>query len=178
VKHTERLIIREFKDSDWTAVHQYAIRPEVYQFMPWGPNTEEQTKEFIEKAIKDKEIVPRVKYEFAIVIKEMNQLIGGCGIKIDPLNEKNCEIGYCLSSDYWGNNYAAEAAEVLIDFAFNTLNMHRVFALVDTENHRSIRVLEKLKFRKEGHFKEHKLVRSEWRDEFIYAILTSEWKAK
>jgi ribosomal-protein-alanine N-acetyltransferase len=176
VKHTERLVLLEFKKNDWTAVHRYAIRPEVYQFMPWGPNTEQQTKQFIENAIKDKGIVPREKYEFAIVIKESNQLIGGCGIKIDPLNDKNCEIGYCLSSDHWGNNYAAEAVKVLIDFAFNTLNMHRVFALVDPENNRSIRVLEKLNFRKEGHFKEHKLVRNEWRDSFIYAILTNEWR--
>lgn len=172
---TKRLLLREFVPSDWESVHSYATHPDAYEFMPWGPNTEEETKQFVKKAIDEKWSSKRTSYEFAVVNQEENQLIGGFGLKCNPQTEYNCEVGYCLSPNYWGEHYATEGVSGLITYAFNVLGMHRVYAVVDPQNSRSIKLLEKLKFRKEGVFKEHKFIRRKWRDSNIYAILNSEW---
>jgi RimJ/RimL family protein N-acetyltransferase len=63
----------------------------------------------------------------------------------------------------------------VLEFSFQQLAVHRVYATVDTENAASIRVLEKLGMRREG-----LLVRSfrshvEWRDHYLYAIVEDEW---
>ena len=47
---TGRLVLRELTDSDFGAVHAYASDPEVVRYMPWGPNSEAETREFIERA--------------------------------------------------------------------------------------------------------------------------------
>ena len=174
---TKRLLLREFTPGDWKSVHDYATHPAAYEFMPWGPNTEQETKQFIEKAINEKGASQRTSYEFAIIHQEKNKLIGGFGLKCDPQIEYNCEIGYCLSPDYWGNYFAMEGVTGLITYAFKVLSMHRIYAVVDPKNSRSIKLLEKLQFRKEGVFKEHKFIRHKWRDSNIYAILNSEWNS-
>jgi RimJ/RimL family protein N-acetyltransferase len=48
---TKRLILREFKEADWKPVHSYASDPEVVRYVDWGPNTVEETQNFIQRAI-------------------------------------------------------------------------------------------------------------------------------
>lgn len=49
--HTERLVLRDFEEADWEAVHCYASDPEVVRYMSWGPNTEEDTRGFIQRKL-------------------------------------------------------------------------------------------------------------------------------
>ena len=44
---TERLVLREFNEDDWRAVHEYASDPKVVRYMDWGPNTQEETLSLI-----------------------------------------------------------------------------------------------------------------------------------
>ena len=55
---TDRLILRDFKRSDWKAVHEYASDLEVVKYMPWGPNSEEETKIYIDCRIGEVKGVP------------------------------------------------------------------------------------------------------------------------
>lgn len=48
---TERLVLREFEESDWQAVHEYASDPEVVAYVTFGPNTEQESKDFISRVI-------------------------------------------------------------------------------------------------------------------------------
>lgn len=54
---TSRLVIREFTESDWESVHEYAKNGEILIYQIWGPNTEEQTKTFVKEAIEHKLLV-------------------------------------------------------------------------------------------------------------------------
>ena len=56
---TERLLLRDFEDGDWQAVHCYASDPEVARFMVWGPNTEEDTREYIQRKLAEQQAEPR-----------------------------------------------------------------------------------------------------------------------
>ena len=72
---TERLILREARKSDWKDVHEYAVDPDVYRFMPWGPNTIEDTKNYIQRAINSRQKAPRTTFELAIILKSNQKLI-------------------------------------------------------------------------------------------------------
>jgi RimJ/RimL family protein N-acetyltransferase len=63
----------------------------------------------------------------------------------------------------------------VIKFIFILLNKHRIIASVAPENLSSIRLVRKLNFRKEAHFKQSILANGNWIDDLIYAILRSEW---
>jgi len=66
---TEQFILREARKSDWKDVHEYAVDPDVYKFMPWGPNIIEDTKNYIQRAIDSRQEVPRTNFELAIILK-------------------------------------------------------------------------------------------------------------
>jgi RimJ/RimL family protein N-acetyltransferase len=89
VIRTKRLILRDFEEADWEAVHSYGSDLEVVRYMDWGPNTEEDTKKFIQQTIASQKEQPRRIYTLAIVLKPKNKLIGGCGIYVS--NPENRE---------------------------------------------------------------------------------------
>lgn len=115
---TNRLVIREFVPEDWESVHRYASDPKVTRYTLWGPNTEEETKDYVAgmKAMQQKE--PRTQYEWAVIRKTDGELIGGCGINVSG---SNGEIGYCFHADHWGQGYASECAKAMLEFGFRQL---------------------------------------------------------
>jgi len=173
---SERLILREFTERDFDAVHRYGSDPEVSRFMPWGPNTKEDTAGFLRRAIAKQIQEPRTQYELAVTLKDTGHLIGGCGVRAVNMERGEGNIGYCLNQDHWGQGYATEAARRLLRHGFQELKFHRIFATCDPENIGSKRVLEKIGMRQEGHLRENERMRGKWRDTLVYAILDREWK--
>jgi len=176
VFRTERLVLRDFEETDWEAVHAYASDPEVVRYMDWGPNTEEETKNFIQRGIAHQKEQPRRNYTLAMVLKADGRLVGGCGIEVSNPDNREGWIGYCLNRNFWGQGYATETAKVLLEFGFNHLNLHRVFATCEPANIASAQVLEKIGMQREGRLREHKWAKRKWRDSLLYAILDYEWK--
>jgi RimJ/RimL family protein N-acetyltransferase len=83
-----------------------------------------------------------------------------------------------LAAAYHGNGYGVEAVTELVRYLFNDLKMHRVIANCDPENHSAYHLLEKVGFRREGHFTESLWFKGCWASEYWYAILNHEWKVK
>lgn len=175
VIRTKRLVLRDFEEADWEAVHEYASDPEVVRYLAWGPNTEEESKSFIQRALAHQDEKPRRNFTLAIVLKENNILIGGCGIYVSDPDNREGYIGYVLNRYFWGHGYATETAQALLEFGFNQLKLHRIFATCDPDNIASKRVLEKIGMQYEGRFREHKWVKGKWRNSLFYAILDHEW---
>jgi ribosomal-protein-alanine N-acetyltransferase len=90
---TKRLLIREFIVNDWPAVHVYGIDPEVFRFQHWGPNTENDSLEFIQLALRQQSESPRNSFELAIVEKQEKLLIGAVGIRIKSLVNRDADMG-------------------------------------------------------------------------------------
>ncbi|HHY08477.1 MAG TPA: GNAT family N-acetyltransferase [Corynebacteriales bacterium] len=164
--------------SDWQRVHMYASDPEVVKFMEWGPNTAEESKDFVRMAIAIQKDKPRRHFDLAIVTGPEDCLIGGCGLYVTSSHNREAFIGYCLSRDSWGKGYATEAAKRLICFGFTQLRLHRIFATCDPLNVASAKVLEKCGMTPEGRLRENKLIGKKWRDSLLYAILEHEWNSK
>jgi hypothetical protein len=83
---------------------------------------------------------------YAVVERARREVIGYCGLFFVPdVNGRaEVEIGYRFARAAWGNGYATEAAQAVRDFAFNTLCIQRLIAMIDPHNTASIRVAEKL----------------------------------
>jgi ribosomal-protein-alanine N-acetyltransferase len=84
------------------------------------------------------------------------------------------ELGYELTPVYWGNGYVSEALRSVVPHVFSTSTINRVEALVHSQNQRSLRVLERLGFRKEGVLREYVLWHGELWDMVLYSMLKSD----
>jgi RimJ/RimL family protein N-acetyltransferase len=176
ILQTARLELREILENDCAEVHEFGSDPMVARFMNWGPNTEDDTHRFIQRSIGYQSEKPRMHYSLAIVVRDLSRLIGSCGVYLSNIENREGYIGYCLNRQFWGQGYATETARALLEFGFNKLNLHRIFATCDPANMVSAHVLEKIGLKYEGHFRENVYCKGEWHDELYYAILEKDWK--
>jgi RimJ/RimL family protein N-acetyltransferase len=170
-----RLILREITEADLPAVHAYSVRPEVARYQPWGPNTPEESRAFVDRAIAEAQTDPRAVYQLAITRVDGGQLIGSAGLTVHSVEHGQGEIGYLLHPEAWGSGYATEAARLLLGFGFDELQLHRIFATCDPRNEASVSVLKRLGLIYEGRLRETMRLRDGWRDSLCYSILAREW---
>jgi ribosomal-protein-alanine N-acetyltransferase len=172
---TERLILREFVEGDWTAVLAYQSDPLYLRYYHWSDRTPGNVRAFVNMFLEFQRERPRTKFQLAIVLKENKQLIGNCGIRINDMELREANIGYELDSRYWGNGYATEAALAVLRFGFEDLGLHRVYATTLAVNKGSARVLEKVGMRLEAKELEKEFIKGSWHDSLTYAMLDREW---
>lgn len=175
--YTNRLHIRPVKSNDNKAIFNYRSDAEMHRYLSLIPQTVEDVSDFISKTSVEINI-PGTWFQFVIIEQETDTLIGDIGIhflETDPGNSQ-AEIGYTLDKHYRGKGYATEALTAIIDYLIKDLNKHRIIASIDPTNSDSIRLIERLGFRKEAHFIKSLFFHGEWVDDLIYAILAAEWK--
>jgi RimJ/RimL family protein N-acetyltransferase len=172
---TERLLLREFGADDFDAVHAYGSDPEVVRFMPWGPNSPEQTRQFLQRKLDEQALDPRKTWDLAVVEVATGELVGSVGLRLNGEGTQ-AALGYCYSRGTWGRGIATEAAREMLRFGFETLDLHRIFATCDAANAASARVLEKIGMRREGMTIESVRRAGQWRDTLLYGLLAREWR--
>jgi RimJ/RimL family protein N-acetyltransferase len=174
---TERLLLRDFVESDWEAVLAYQRDPLYLRYNPWTARTEEDVRAFIQMFLDHQNQEPRFKFQFAVTLKSTGQLIGNCGVRRDTAEAQEADMGYELDPAQWGKGYATEAARAVLRFGFSHMPVHRISANCVAENTASAHVLEKLGMRQEGRLREHQYFKGRWWDTLLYAVLYDEWWA-
>jgi len=144
------IYLRPIKKDDALSIHLYAGEQETTKYMLWGPNSYEETLKYVEISLAAHNAVPKKVYRYAIILKHSDDLIGTIDLTIK--SELIGEIGYILNKSYWGKGYVSEAAKIMINFAFNTLNLTKVIATCDKHNIASYRVMEKVGMRQVASF--------------------------
>jgi len=147
VMETERLILRPIVESDAEAIFEYCKNENVGPNAGWKPHADmEETREVMKTVFLYKENV------FGIELKEAKKIIGSIGLVPDPKrqNESTRMLGYAIGEDYWGKGYTTEAAQALITFGFEQLELDLISAYCYPFNERSKRVIEKCGFKHEG----------------------------
>lgn len=172
---TKRLKLRDFVLGDQESVHRYASDPETVRYVGWGPNSKEDTENFMRRVIESQKEEQRMNFELAVTLKEENTLIGGGRISVSDARHREGFIGYVLNRGFWGQGYATELAQALLAYGFDKLGLHRIYATCDIDNMASAHVLEKIGMRREGVLREYRLQGENWRDQFLYAVLDHEW---
>lgn len=174
---TERLILREIKDSDWPDVLAYQSHPLYLRYYDWTGRTPEAVQEFVQMFLAQQQEQPRTKFQLAITLKSSPQLIGNCGVRLKSSSAFEGEIGYELSPEHWGHGYATEAARAIVAFGFTQLKLHRLRSRCIAENVGSARVLQKLGMRQEGRLRENEFFKGRWWDTLLFGILEDEWRS-
>jgi ribosomal-protein-alanine N-acetyltransferase len=180
---TDRLVLREFTLEDWPAVLAYQSDPLYLRYTQWTERTPEAVQAFVQMFIAQQEQQPRSKYQLVVTLRSTGQLIGNCGIRLEPPGVLSgevheAEIGYELAPAHWAQGYATEAAGAIVRYGFEELRVHRIGAWCIAENIASAHVLEKLGMRAEGRLREKEYFRGRWWDTLLYAILDHEWHAQ
>ena len=178
---TDRLIVRPFEPADITALVEYLSSgdPMVERVMGIAPTPEAVDGYWGPMRRVDPFGDPEW-LSLMIHVKSEGRVIGNVGFGItviNPTHKLGC-IGWSISPAYRGQGYATEAARAVLGFQFDHLGIHRVHARTGKANERSWKLMERLGMRREAHFRlGHTNLAGEWDDEFIYAILKSEWDA-
>ena len=132
----------------------------------------EGEKKFIEESIKNNSVV------FDIVDMETDKLIGNCGLMdIDHINRKAGFGIFIGDKTYQNKGYGTEAIRLILDYAFNLLNLHNIWLFVYSFNKRAIKCYEKVGFKLAGRRRESKLVSGKYYDEIYMDILDSEFES-
>ena len=173
---SDRLIMRQVQFGDTDDIFEYRADTEANKYQGWIPKTSDDVQEFITEKVCPEINQPGTWFQFAIVKKENNKLIGDIGVHFLPYDDFQVEIGCTLNKEYHGKGYATEALKEIISYVFGGLNKRRIIASIDPRNQSSIKLFERLGFRMEAHFKESLFINGEWVDDLVYAILKDEWK--
>ncbi|HEX7094524.1 MAG TPA: GNAT family N-acetyltransferase [Acidimicrobiales bacterium] len=168
------VLLREFRSTDAPAALAWTGDPEAVRFVPLGPLDANGAVDYVEQLVAESRREPREGYTLAIVERATGEVVGSVALGIDSRVHRRAELGYIVRRDRWGRGYATEAASLVIDFAFERLAMHRVWAVCDPDNPASLRVLEKCGMRCEGRLRDDLLVHGTWRDSLLYAVIADD----
>ena len=175
---TPRLRLRRFQERDLPLFMAYRNDPDVARYQGWDSISLPEAQAFIQAQRTIHAGVPGVGMQIAIESKETGALVGDCYFCIRMDDPLQAELGYTLATEAQERGLATEAVAAWLTYAFRTYHLHRVTALLDVENHRSAALLERLGFRREGHFLQSSWFKGKWCDEYLYAVLHEEWLAQ
>lgn len=171
---TERLILRELRPSDTTEVLTFRGDPEVLKFD--GPliHTTAEALAFIEEVRQEGENKQSVAW--GIALPETDRLIGSVGLWYWEHYHRRAEIGYGLATKYWGQGLAQEAVRAAALYGFEQMHLNRIYARTIVANERSVRMLERLGFIREGTQRKYSLEDDgEFYDSAMYGLLREDW---
>ena len=118
------------------------------------------------------------RFQWGIARREDDLVIGTCTLFRIDRDHRRAELGYILRRNHWGRGLANEALTALFDHAFGALELHRLEADIDPRNAESIRLVERLGFKQEGHLRERYFVANEIQDSLIYGLLAPDWRSR
>ncbi len=172
---TPRTFIRPIEPADSNQVFSYRSDAVTNQYQGWIPKSIAEVDDFIAKN-PSKFNQPETWFQLVIIENNSQNIIGDIGIHFIDTDNLQCEFGITLDKKFHSQGFAIETMQAVIDYLFGELQKHRIIASIDPRNTGSLRLIEKLKFRKEAHFKKSILINGEWVDDLIFAKLHDEWK--
>lgn len=175
---TERLRLRPVTPDDLDPIHSYLSRADVCRFLLHEPRSREKVAESLARANRSGSLSNDGDgARLAVLRRDDDQFLGEVVLVVETASSACVEIGWVFHPDHGGQGYATEAARVLLDFAFDRLNAHRVIARLHPENDASIRLCRRLGLRREAHHVADCWIpdRGAWEDTGVFAILRREW---
>ena len=173
----KRLLLRPPASGDADALFALFADPEVMRYWSRPPMTALAEAEGLIGEILHG-FDQRTMFNWMVVSRSDDTLIGTCALFRIERRHRRAEIGYSLRSDHWGRGLAAEAVSLMLDWAFRTLDLHRVEADIDPRNDGSRRLLGRLGFASEGMLRERYFVGDEVSDTELFGLLEDEWKTR
>jgi RimJ/RimL family protein N-acetyltransferase len=176
------LVIRRIVPDDFRDLLAYWSDPDVARYEFWGPYTAEQLTAMIDGQTEVAPGDPGVALVLAAVLDGGvigdGRVIGDCQLTVTSVEDRQAEIGFAFSPRHTGRGLATRTVAAVLGFGFLQLGLHRIVAGMDARNERSWRLAERVGMRREAHFRHDNLVKGEWMDSFVYAMLEDEWRER
>ena len=156
----------------WSAVE--SSRPHLEPWLPWVPfNTDlDSSGRYAEASAADWDAARATR--FSIRDRATHRFLGVIGLESFAHLHESVELGYWLRIDSWGKGLMTEAGRGVLDWAFGSVNAHRVRVAAATDNHPSLSVIGRLGFRFEGIARQAERVNGRWLDHGVFSLLVTD----
>ncbi len=172
----QQVILRELRASDAPALFAMLTTQEVSRFISPPPSTVDGFERFIAWTIRQRVAGTYVCY--AVTLKGFDSAIGIFQVRELESGFATAEWGFALGSAFWGMGLFADGAELVLEFVFETLRVHRLEARAAVRNGRGNSALQKMGAVQEGVLRKSFLRNGEYLDQVLYAIVEDDWRAR
>ncbi len=175
----KRIILKAVRRADLAKILEWFNDAEVIQYLtlylPMTEKGEEKWLEDISTTRKNSDVV----FLMEVVRGKRVTSIGTCGLHRINWKDRDAEFGIAIGEKkFWSNGYGTEATKLILGYAFNHLNLHRVSSGAYDFNERSIKMHLKIGFREEGRVRQSIFKNGQYRDKVLFGILRGEWEEK
>src|SRR6266849_10176911 len=170
----QQVVLRELRISDATSLLALLTTQEVARFISPPPSTVEGFERFIEWTLRQR--TAGTYACFAVTLKGFDTAIGIFQVRETEPGFGTAEWGFAIGSQFWGTGVFEESAQLVLEFAFDTLDVHRLEARSAVRNGRGTGALLKLGAVPEGVLRKSFLRNGEYLDQVLYAIVEDDWR--
>jgi len=172
---TSRIILRKFTQESFDSIYSDMSQDEQLDIL--GITSMDELLKEKEKYKKGLSTHNKKFLYHQLIDKKTNKIIGWCGFHTWYTDHNRAEIGYGLFDDSYKNKgIMSEAIVSIINYGFSNMNLERIEAFVSPNNIPSIKLLKRMKFKKEGLLKHHYFHNNKMEDSIVFALLKSEYK--
>lgn len=158
----------------------HALRSESRRFLqPWEPTW--RGDELFERSFRARVLRNEQEFSSGLAVPLLifrhsdGQLLGGLTIGLIRRGAaQTCMIGYWMGERFAGHGHMFAALKIAIPYIFKGLELHRIEAACIPENEKSIRLLEKAGFEREGLLRQYLKINGQWRDHVLYSRLSGD----
>ncbi len=172
--------MRVIEPGDVDDVFAYQSREDVCRYsVGFAPRSRAEVIEAIANHSARRELAQESDFVKLVVERRDSpgRVIGEVLLELAKIEDAQGEIGWMLHPDHAGRGYMTEAMVGLVDLAFAQIGFHRLTALMDARNERSLAMASRLGMRREGRFAEAEWSRGAWHDMVLYALVEADWRA-
>jgi len=173
----KKVVLRPIRRSDKELFLKWFNDLEVIQFLsPYLPITEGSEEKWIEETM----VKQRPAFTIEAILKNRKtKPIGSCDIHEIKEKDRRGEFGIMIGEkDFWGRGYGTEAAQLVITYSFQSLNLHKISSAAYAFNERSIKMHEKVGFKREGRRREQIFKNGKYHDDIVFGLLRRDWIKK
>jgi len=172
----EQVVLRELRASDAASLFALLTTEEVSRFISPPPTTVEGFERFIAWTLRQRRAGSYAC--FAVTLDSTDTAIGIFQLRELEPGFGTAEWGFAIGSAYWGTGVFQDGADLMINFAFETVGVHRLEARAAVKNGRGNGALQKVGAVQEGLLRKSFLKNGEYLDQALWTILNDEWKPR
>ena len=168
MREGKKVCLRSLRDDDILMLFQWINNPELIQFTnTFRPVSEAEQRIWFQSLSERKDQIV-----LGIEARKEERLIGTCGLYAIEWPNRKAEVRIKIGDrSYWGRGYGKEALALLLDFAFQDLNLRKLWLRVLSTNERALKLYKAVGFEEEGVLKEDMYIRGHYDDLIVMGLL-------
>jgi ribosomal-protein-alanine N-acetyltransferase len=172
--HGRQVVLRELRASDAASLFALLTTEEVSRFISPPPSTVDGFERFISWTLRQR--AAGTYACFAVTVTGFDTAIGIFQVRSTEPGFATAEWGFAIGSDFWGTGVFQDGAALVLDFAFETIGVHRLEARAAVRNGRGNSALQKMGAVQECRLRNSFLKNGEYIDQVLYALLDTDWR--